>query len=105
MKHRIKPIVFSGLLALAVAAPALAVSPNSTWSAFRTNSGGTTFFNMAPSANAFCFLSKVSFTDIDTGEEKATCRVTRGPVVWTLEAIMGASSDADLECAAYCYNN
>jgi hypothetical protein len=60
---------------------------------------------MTASASTFCYLSRVAFTETDTGSEKATCRLTRGAVVWTLEAILGASSDADAECSAICYNN
>ena len=102
-------IAFGALAAFlalaAAAAPVFAVSPGNTYSLSRTNSGGTSFANMASSQTAFCFLTKVSVTETDTNEEKATCRITRGPLVWTLEAIMGTSSDADVECAAHCYNN
>lgn len=87
------------------ALPAGAVSPNSNWNAFRFNSGGTTAINMSPSGTTFCYLSRVAFTETDTGGERAECRVTRGPVVWTLFAIMGSNSDADVECSAICYNN
>jgi hypothetical protein len=59
---------------------------------------------MSPSATTFCYLRSVGIEETDTGGERATCRVTRGAVVWTLEAILGASSDADALCSAYCYN-
>jgi hypothetical protein len=87
------------------AVPAWAVSLNSSWSATRYNTVGTSFVNMSPSATTFCYLSRVGVNETDTGGELATCRVTRGAVVWTLEAILGTSSDADVYCSAYCYNN
>lgn len=100
--------ILSALLSLFLtfaAFPAGAVSFNSTWSASRFNVVGTTFQNMSASATTFCYLSRVGVTETDTGGERATCRVTRGPIVWTLQAIMGTSSDADIECSAICYNN
>jgi hypothetical protein len=93
------------LLLLLGSTPAWAVSPAGNWSAFRQDTIGTTFFNMTASATTFCYLSRVGVRDTDTGGELATCRVTRGPIVWTLEASLGASSDADVYCSAYCYNN
>jgi hypothetical protein len=85
--------------------PAWAVSFNSSFSASRFNTIGSSFVNMTPRNTTFCYLSSISFEDIDTGGEEATCRLTRGAVVWTLEAILDASSDADSECSAICYNN
>jgi hypothetical protein len=45
--------------------------------------------------------------ETDTNGERATCRVTRGNLVWTLEAILGVGveKNADVVCSAYCYNN
>ncbi len=60
---------------------------------------------MSASATTFCYLSAVETTETDTGSETARCQVTRGPIVWTLQAILGASSDSDIECSAICYNN
>ncbi len=101
-KRRISSLLFS-LFLLAGSAPAWAVNPHSNWNANRFNTAGSSFINMSPTATTFCYLSSVGFEDIDTGGERATCRVTRGAVVWTLEAILGASSDADALCSAYCY--
>lgn len=101
--RRIFSVLVSLFLTLS-ALPAGAVSPHSNWFANRFNTIGSSFVNMSPSASTFCYLSKVGVTETDTGSEKATCRVTRGSVVWTLEAVLGTSSDADIECAAYCYN-
>ncbi len=60
---------------------------------------------MSPSGSTFCYLSRVVVTETDTGGERAECRVTRGDFNWNLQANMGASSDADIECSAICYNN
>ena len=60
---------------------------------------------MTPSATTFCYLSKVGMRDTDSSTESATCRVTRGAVVWTLEAILSQNDDADAFCSAICYNN
>ena len=106
--NRKKTLIGLGLLALVtlgLSSTALAVSSNSAWALSRHNTGGTTFVNMSPSATTFCFLTGVETTETDTGSETARCRITRGPVVWTLEAILGTSSDADIECEARCYNN
>jgi putative hemolysin len=90
---------------LGMTGSAVAVSPNSSWSAVRLNTAGSSFVNMSASASTFCFLTGVGIEDTDTGGESARCLITRGAVVWTLEAILGASSDADVRCNAICYNN
>lgn len=101
--------MFSALFALALllsTVPAWAVSFRSgPTSASRFNTVGSTFVNLTPSPTTFCYLSRVGITETDTGSEVATCRLTRGAVVWTLEALLGASSDADVSCSAICYNN
>jgi hypothetical protein len=102
-KRRIFLLLFTLFLTLG-AVPAWAVSPAGSWSAFRINGGGTTFFNMTASATTFCYLSRVGVENTDTDGERATCRVTRGNVVWTLEAVLGEDNDADVYCSAYCYN-
>jgi hypothetical protein len=105
------PIIFSTLLAVS-SFSAQAVNPNTpnggARSVARTNhQAGASFLNMTPSASTFCFLSKVNFEDIDTNNEFAECKVTRGAVVWTLTATLGAGGgpDAEARCSAYCYNN
>ena len=106
--NRKKTWVGLGLLALVVlgmSSTALAVSSHSSWWASRHNTVGSAFVNMSPSATTFCFLTGVETTETDTGGETARCQITRGQVVWTLEAILGTSSDADIECEALCYNN
>jgi hypothetical protein len=102
-KRGMLSLLFSLVLTLG-AVPAWAVSPNSNWIAIRYNAIGSSFVNMSPSATTFCYLSSVGFEETDTGGERATCRVTRGSVVWTLEAILSQSNDADAICYAYCYN-
>ena len=87
------------------ALPAGAVSFNNTFFASRFDNLGSSFTNMTPRNTTFCYLSSVSIEETDTGNEEATCRVTRGAVVWTLEAILDKTSDADAECAAVCINN
>ena len=82
-----------------------AVSLDSQWYAYRYNSGGSSLVILPPHANHFCYLSSVSFTDIDTGGEVGRCEVRRQGTVWVLDAYMGTSSDADVYCKAYCYNN
>jgi hypothetical protein len=103
-RRRIPSLLFSLFLLLG-AAPVWAVSFNSSFSVARFNTAGSAFVNMTPRNTTFCYLSSISFEDTDTGGEEATCRLTRGAVVWTLEAILDASSDADSECTAICYNN
>lgn len=103
-KRRNLSLLFSLLLTLG-SVPAWAVSFNSSFSASRFNNVGSSFVNMTPRNTTFCYLSSISFEETDTGGEEATCRLTRGAVVWTLEAILDASSDADAECSAICYNN
>jgi hypothetical protein len=104
-KRRILSLLFSLFLTLGAVVPAWATSPAGTWSAFRTNTVGSTFFNMTASASTFCYLSRVGVRETDTAGELAQCQVVRGPIVWTLYATLGASSDADVYCSAYCYNN
>jgi len=103
----IKSFVFAGLLALAAGAlPALAGTFNSgPYNASRINTGGIGFTNMTASATTFCFLSNVGMRDTDSSTELAGCRVVRGPIVWTLQAELSQSDDADAFCQATCYNN
>ncbi|MBS1211626.1 MAG: hypothetical protein H6R26_242 [Proteobacteria bacterium] len=96
--------LFSLFLTLS-AVPAEAVSFNSTFSASRSNNIGSTFVNMTNRNTTFCYLSRVGFANTDTDGEFATCRVTRGTVVWTLEALLDENNDADARCSAICYNN
>jgi hypothetical protein len=101
--RRILSLLFTlGLTVSAV--PAWAVSPHSIWNANRFNTAGSSFINMSPSATTFCYLRSVGFENTDTDGELATCRVTRGAVVWTIEAVLGENNDADARCSAYCYN-
>lgn len=103
-----KSLIGLGVLALAtlgLTSSALAVSLNSGWGASRHNTVGSAFINMSPSSTTFCYLAGVETTETDTGSETARCKITRGQFVWTLEAILGTSSDADIECEAYCFNN
>lgn len=79
-KRRILSGLFSLFLLLG-SVPAWAVSFNSSWcgpvtGANRFNTAGTTFANMTPRNTTFCYLSSISFEDIDTGGEEATCQVT-----------------------------
>jgi hypothetical protein len=97
-------VVFSLVLVLS-ALPAAAVSFNSSFCVSRFNNLGSSFVNMTPRNTTFCYLSSISFEETDTGSEEATCRITRGSVVWTLQAILDKTSDADAECCAICYNN
>lgn len=92
------------LVSLGMTSSALAVSFNSIWALSRHNTGGTTFVNMSQTASSFCYLAAVEVTETDTGAETARCEITRGQFVWTLQAILGTSSDADIECKAYCFN-
>ena len=103
-KRRIFSSLFSLFLLLG-SVPAWAVSPNSSFSTTRFNTAGSSFVNMSSSATTFCYLSRVGFRDIDSSSEEAMCRVTRGPVVWVLEAVLSQNNDADARCSAICYNN
>ena len=97
-------ILFSLLLTLG-AVPAWAVSFNSSFSISRFNTGGSSFVNMTSSATTHCYLSRVGVRDTDSSTEEAECRLTKGAVVWTLEAFLSQSDDADAICSAICYNN
>jgi hypothetical protein len=103
-KRGISALMFSLLLLLG-SVPAWAVSLNSTWAVSRNNTDGTTSQNMSSSATTFCYLSKVGVEETDTSNEKAMCQVLPGNSLWTLQAVLGVNSDADVECRAYCYNN
>jgi hypothetical protein len=101
--------IFSALFSLALllsTVPAWAVSFKSgPHSISRFNTGGSSFVNLTSSATTFCYLSKVGVRDTDASTEEAQCRLTKGSVVWTLEAILTQSNDADVACSAICYNN
>jgi hypothetical protein len=100
----IRAVVFLLVLVLS-ALPAAAVSFLGQFHASKFNIAGSMVTNMTLSATTFCYLSRVFVEDADTDDEIAGCRVTRGPIVWTLEAFLGRSSDADSRCSAICYSN
>jgi hypothetical protein len=89
-----------GIAGSAFAVPSLVASASLT----RNNTAGTSFVNLSASASSFCFLTRVGVTNTDTDPETADCRLTKGGVVWTLEAILGDSSDADIRCSVICYS-
>jgi hypothetical protein len=101
--------IFSALFSLALllsTVPAWAVTFKSgPTSISRFNTGGSSFVNLTSSATTFCYLSKVGVRDTDSSTEEAGCRLTKGSVVWTLEAYLSQSNDADAACSAICYNN
>lgn len=72
------------------------------WDASRSNTAGTTTQTMTATANSFCALAKVSVEETDTGGESATCDIGISGSYFVLQAILGASSDADIGCQAYC---
>jgi hypothetical protein len=102
-KRRVLSSLLCSLVLMLGAAPAWAVNPHSIWNAVRVNTAGSSFINMSPSGTTFCYLRSVGFENTDTDGELATCRVTRGAVVWTLEAVLNENNDADARCSAYCY--
>jgi len=102
-KRRNLSLLFALFLTLG-AVPAWAASPAGNWCKSRFNDAGSSFVNMTLSNTTFCYLSKVSIENTDTDGEMATCQVTRGSNVWTLEAILAENNDADARCCAYCYN-
>jgi hypothetical protein len=97
-------VVFS-LFLVGSALSAAAVSYRARYSINRNNNAGSSWVNMTPSSTTFCYLSTVIVENTDTEDETAGCRVTRGTLVWTLEAVLGQNDDADVQCAAICYNN
>ena len=104
MKNVLSKLALISLLSLITCGSAMAVSYDSSWSAYRKNGAGTTTIVLPPHAGHFCYLSKVTFEETDTSGEWASCRVRRSGTVWLLEARLGKTSDADAYCSAYCYN-
>jgi hypothetical protein len=94
-----------GAAILGLTSQANAVSFNNAFQAFRQNTAGTSFTNMTASNTTFCYLSEVLTEETDGPGELSTCRLVKGAVVWTLEATLGATADADTFCRAICYNN
>lgn len=104
-KHSIIGSTLISATLVLTALPAGAASYAGNYSVSRYNTAGTSYKNMTYSSSTHCFLTTVGAREIDTGSESSTCRAYRGPIVWTLEATLGASSDQDVWCSAYCYNN
>lgn len=105
-KHTIIATVLLSSSLLATALPAGAVSYAGTWSVQRYNTAGASYTNLpVSSASYHCFLTRVGIEETDTGGEYAMCNLVRGALVWTLEARLGKSSDADAYCSATCYTN
>jgi hypothetical protein len=103
MKQLVSTALLTTTLGLS-AVPAMAVSPYSYYSASRYNTGGVTYYTIAPASGKFCFLARTRVEETDTGGEYASCEVKRNSISWVLEARLGKSSDADVSCAAYCYS-
>lgn len=102
---RLASVLFALALFGSLSGAANAVSYDGYWQLNRYNQAGTSFAIMRPHANHFCYLGRVSVEETDTGGEETHCRVRRSGTVWVLEAILDKSSDADVKCGAYCYNN
>lgn len=99
----LKALAVASLIAASLSANA--VSFDSVYTLTRNNSAGSFTAVLPPHANHFCYLGKIEVEETDSGNEHARCEVFRSGTVWLLEANLGASSDADVSCTAYCYNN
>lgn len=91
------------LTALSVAGAAGAVSWQSTQSASRTNTVGTTVNVLGSTSTLMCFLTRVGVVETDTGSELAECEIVSDSGQWVLYATLGTSSDADVYCTVRCY--
>jgi hypothetical protein len=89
-----------GLVSSALAIPSFLGGATLT----RTGVAGSFFQNLSASGTSFCFLTQVAITETDTPAEKAECLLTRGGIVWTLEAKLGGNGDESVTCAAICYS-
>ncbi|TVZ40260.1 hypothetical protein P886_4686 [Alteromonadaceae bacterium 2753L.S.0a.02] len=103
MKNLLLKIAFATILT-SIGSVAMAASFDSWHTAERSNTAGITTKVLPPHSAHFCYLSRVVVEDTDTSNEEAECNVVRSGTVWILEARLGKSSDADVRCAAYCYN-
>lgn len=54
------------------------------------------------SKNSVCFLTLVSFADIDGAKEKGTCEITSHNNMWHLSADLGIVTKANGSCSAKC---
>ncbi|MEL6177466.1 MAG: hypothetical protein AAFS10_00865 [Myxococcota bacterium] len=68
----------------------------------RNNSGGNSTANIGSQSRRFCFLTRVSFIDIDGGNERARCEVFISGGNWQLRARLDNTGDADAYCSARC---
>lgn len=103
-KPHLATLMLSCILSLSVM-PAWAVRYDSIHYKNRYNSAGSSYKVLPTNSDHFCYLSTVTIEETDTGGEEATCRLRRSGAVWLLEAILGKSSDADVECTAICYSH
>ena len=102
-RNILKGLLLVGMISCAL--PAAAVSYHSTHQVSRSNLAGTSFVVLPSFANHFCYLSKVGVQETDTHNEYAICQVHRSGRSWILRASLGRNLDADVTCAAVCYNN
>ncbi len=102
---KLKLMLLALILTGSMVGPASAVSPDGEWFLQRFNTAGTFFAVLRPHANHFCYLGQVSIEETDSGGEEATCKLRKSGTVWLLEATLDKSSDADVKCRAFCYNN
>ena len=69
----------------------------------RHNSAGTTGVDTGvPTTAGLCFLTEVTFEDIDSYAERATCEIVSSSGTWHLRAGLGGAPDADAWCEARC---
>lgn len=72
------------------------------YTARRNHSSGNGDQTLISTSSGFCFLTEVSFEDVDSAGESATCRVFESGGNWVLRARLGSTSDSDAWCAARC---
>lgn len=70
------------------------------YSVQRNNAGGVSEVVMTSTTASICFVTSVSFEDIDAGGEWAECEVVASGGAWRLRASLGATSDSDAWCQA-----
>ena len=70
--------------------------------ATRNNSDGNDQRVLGSTNNRFCFLTKVAFRDVDSGDEYGECRVFASSGQWYLRAHLNNTGDADAYCTARC---
>lgn len=104
-KAKLLGLLLSSLMTASALPASADVEFESTYTLKQYNTRGSAFKVLLGTNtwSHFCFLTSMTVEETDTGSEHARCKVYMDYPSWWMQANLGKSSDADVECTATCY--